>query len=285
MPRDQTVWFAMIDGLEAGPMSRGEFALRMAADRVNEETFVWKEGMSEWLPAVKVRELAPMFHSKVKAKKKLVRPPPPPAAALAKSKPLAVLEVVEEEIPLELATPEVPPPAPTPAPVQVAPEVPQRPPAVIVPEAPPPDEDDDSTVAEMLPLGERVHQEEVAQELFTTGEHSRSGKTGAFAIDELKWAYARSQKEAPPQDAKAAALARAIKATAARPSEGALPALARHPVTPAHSRTPTAGLRPRSSPPQAGRQFRSPRAVVLMAGFGAGLLIVAASILAIWLLR
>src|SRR5436190_13130 len=140
MPRDQTIWFAMIDGLESGPMTRGEFALRMAADRVNEETFVWKEGMSEWLPAARVRELA-----------------------------------------------------------------------------------------EMLPLGERVHQEEVAQELFSTGEHSRSGKTGAFAIDEVKWAYARSQKEPPPQDSKAAALARAIKATAVKPAEGALPAMARHP--------------------------------------------------------
>src|SRR5437764_10077867 len=96
MPRDQTVWFAMIDGTESGPMTRGEFALRMAADRVNEETFVWKEGMSEWLPAARVRDLAPMFHSKMKSKKKLVRPPPPPAAALTRSKPPAPAQVTPQ---------------------------------------------------------------------------------------------------------------------------------------------------------------------------------------------
>src|SRR5438067_4210827 len=140
MPRDQTVWFAMIDGTESGPMTRGEFALRMATDLVGEETFVWKEGMSEWLPAAKVKDLAPMF--RVKAKKKVVRPPPPPAAALVKSKPPPVQHVHEEEIALELDTPIIPsPPRPQPAlvpdpPVQAAPV--QAPP----PAAPPEDEED-----------------------------------------------------------------------------------------------------------------------------------------------
>src|SRR5436305_851128 len=111
MPRDQTVWFAMIEGSEAGPMTRGEFALRMATDKVNEETFVWKEGMSDWLPAARVKDLAPMF--RVKAKKKVVRPPPPPAAALVKSKPPPVRHVEEEEIALELDTPISRPQQPT----------------------------------------------------------------------------------------------------------------------------------------------------------------------------
>src|SRR5207253_3932081 len=126
-------------------------------------------------------------------------------------------------------------------------------------------------------------------DLFSTGEHSRSGsgKTGAFAIDELKWAYARTQKEAPPQDAKAAALARAIKATSVKPVEGALPALARHPVTPSHAKTPAAGHRPQSWPAQKQMPglLRAPRAVVVLAGFGAGIVVVIASILVIWLLR
>src|SRR5438477_5463791 len=139
MPRDQTVWFAMIDGTEAGPMTRGEFALRMATDRVTEETFVWKEGMSEWLPAARVKDLAPMF--RVKAKKKVVRPPPPPAAALAKSKPAPVQHVEEEEIALELDTP-ISRPAPQPA---LVPDPPVQPtPLAPPPAAPPEDEEDDS---------------------------------------------------------------------------------------------------------------------------------------------
>src|SRR5437879_190534 len=86
MSRHRTLWFAMIDGQQAGPMSRAEFALRFAADVVDEETYVWKEGMREWLPASQVRDLAEMFHTREQARSQGVRPPPPPEAAKAKSK-------------------------------------------------------------------------------------------------------------------------------------------------------------------------------------------------------
>src|ERR1700687_965748 len=102
MARERTGWFAMIDAREAGPMSRAEFALRLATDVVDEETFVWKEGMDEWLPAAQVRDLAPMFHSRKQAKKSGVRPPPPPAAAKAKNRRPEADAVDEEEIVLEL---------------------------------------------------------------------------------------------------------------------------------------------------------------------------------------
>src|SRR5881275_2342019 len=106
MARDQTIWFAMVDGREAGPMTRGEFALRMSTDLIDEETFVWKEGMSEWLPAAKVGDLAPLFKARVQARQRNLRPPPPPPAS------------VEEEIQLDVAAPTPPPPAEpvTPAP-------------------------------------------------------------------------------------------------------------------------------------------------------------------------
>src|SRR2546430_10414745 len=107
MGRDQTVWFAMIDGREVGPMTRGEFALRMSTDLIDEETFVWKEGMNEWLPASKVGDLAPLFKVRVQARQRNVRPPPPPAAALAKAH---RAPPVEEEIELDLAPPSAPPP-------------------------------------------------------------------------------------------------------------------------------------------------------------------------------
>ena len=272
MPRDQTVWFAMIDGREAGPMTRGEFALRMANDVVSEETFVWREGMSEWLPASDVRELAPMFQEKIKARQRSVRPPPPPAAALKKTP-----APVEEEIELDVA----PPVASTPPPRVV---VPDPPPAPI--QAAPPvltDEDDDSTVAEMLPLGERVHQEEVAAELFTTGETSTSGRTGAFAIDEVRWAYAKTQKP-PPKDAKAEALARAIQATSVKPAPGA-PVETRHPVTPAHVRTPSAGPRPRKAAPEVRKAWSTRVPVAVLIGLGGGIFFAAIASFVIWLLR
>src|SRR5260370_41610850 len=86
MAGERTLWFAMIDGREAGPMSRAGFALRLATDVVDEETFVWKEGMREWLPAAQVGDLAPMFLTRKQAKLSGVRPPPPPPAAKGKTK-------------------------------------------------------------------------------------------------------------------------------------------------------------------------------------------------------
>src|SRR5438105_8649111 len=108
MALDQTVWFAMVDGCEAGPMTRGEFALRLSTDLIDEETFVWKEGMSEWLPAAKVGDLAPLFKARVQARERNLRPPPPPAAALAKARRAPPVEE-EEEIELDLAPPTPPP--------------------------------------------------------------------------------------------------------------------------------------------------------------------------------
>ncbi|MCA1825570.1 MAG: DUF4339 domain-containing protein [Myxococcales bacterium] len=288
MGRDQTVWFAVIDGREAGPMTRGEFALRMASDLVDEETFVWKEGMAEWLPAAQVGELAAMFTAKVHAKKRDVRPPPPPAAALSKANRAAP---VEEEIELEVASTDPPPEEeeeieldvrPTDPPPRVEPEV-----------APPPkaapqrlhDDSPVSTIVEMLPLGELIHQQQVAKSLFSSGEIPAvsARKTGTFALDQLKWAYAPTKKARLPQDAKAAALARAIQATAARPIEPVVQA----PVTPSHPKTPSAGPRPRPAKKRAPAPapFQAPRAMAIVVGFGAGLAVVLASAIVIWLLR
>lgn len=282
MGRDQSVWFAVIDGREAGPMTRGEFALRMASDLVDEETFVWKEGMAEWLPAAKVGDLAPMFKARAEAKKRDIRPPPPPAAALAKKK-----APVEEEIELELdlAPKTPPPPEPQPRPVDI--EAPPVEPKVVVEEQRPPvtEAAPDRTLVEFLPFGELVHAQQVAKSLFTTGEFGKaSGKTGKVSLDELKWAYTPTKKPATPQDAKAAALARAIQATAARPPEPIVPP----PVTPAHAKTPPGAVRAPVRAPKVpvARQFRVPRVLIAAGiGFGAGLAIVVVSAVVIWLFR
>jgi len=156
----------MIDGQEVGPITRAKFALRLANSMVDAETYVWTQGMDDWLPAARVEDLAGIFKARQQARRSGLRPPPPPAAARAKGR----------------SAPPVPPPA-------IVPPAPAQDPS----EAKPPlDEQDDRTSIDMLPLGERVHQEEVASELFTSssGEHSvsSSGNTGAIPVDTLPWA-------------------------------------------------------------------------------------------------
>lgn len=275
MSRHRTVWFAMIDGEQNGPMSRAEFAQRLAADVVDEETYVWKEGMREWLPASQVQDLATMFESREQARRHGVRPPPPPAAATAKAKPRPSAKESEEEIELELDVGALDPAMPHPAasakgppaavsassasaaPAQEPPEkfklrpnslasvktrtgpkprhTEAAPGAQIAPPSKSRDDDDLSqrTHVEMLPLGERVHQDEVAQKLFDPSDLPRPGKTGTYAIDSLKWTYSRTKKESKSDATKAAALLKAMQSTraAARPVEPVQP----EPVHPAES--------------------------------------------------
>lgn len=263
MPRHRAVWFAMIDGQQTGPMSRAEFAQRLAADVVDEETYVWKEGMREWLPASRVHDLAAMFESREQARRHGGRPPPPPAAAMTKAKPRPSAAESEEEIELELdlgalksAMPYAIASAKGPAmavsassaSAALAKQSPQKiklqpyslaavklrpgpklrhievaPGAQI---APPPDSQDDGdfsrrTCIEPLPLGERVHQDEVAQNLFDPSDLPRPGKTGTYAIDSLKWTYSRTRKETKSDATKAAALLKAMQSagSASRPVE------------------------------------------------------------------
>ena len=219
----RTVYFAMIDGQEVGPITRAEFALRMAHAVVGRDTFVWTQGMSEWVPAGDVPDLALMFHAREKARSAGLRPPPPPAAALKAKRPApppppAPAAKKPSFQDYSLAAPRSRPGKPAYGGAMPPPFVPEniaktsehRPlPSVLIP-APPSeatpeldelaaavDEDsDEHTTLDLLPLGERVHQEEIASSLFTStsGEHSvsSSGNTGAVALDEVKFAAAKS---------------------------------------------------------------------------------------------
>lgn len=279
MARPRTVYFAMIEGQEIGPMTRAEFALRLASQMVDEETFVWKQGMREWLPASQVQELASMFHLREEARRQGVRPPPPPAVAKAKSRAKHDDEEIELELDLDshaagiaeepaaaakgpppppkaplqaysLATmksrPKAPQAKPPPPAEEAAPE--EEPPSEEPAPAPPPGEDMGRTVIEMLPLGERVHQEQVGERLFDPGELPplSTGKTGAFAIDSLKWAYQRKEKKEK-DDAKKAALSQfkqVSTSVAPPPHPAGSAALVQHapsnrPAAAAHARKPS----------------------------------------------
>jgi hypothetical protein len=206
MARDAAVWFVMIGGQQAGPMSRAEVGLEFATGAIDGETYVWKEGMSGWLPGAEVPELAQLFEPEAAGARS--KPPPPPPAALkpkAAKKPaegmptfdtshFKVREGIEEapdesSLSLEMNLPFHKPG------VSGHPEVPKA-----KPEAKPKkgDEGDwsDRTHVEMLPFGERVHQEKVASELFDApAEITNSSK----ALDLSKFASkeAKAPKPAP----------------------------------------------------------------------------------------
>jgi predicted Zn finger-like uncharacterized protein len=139
------VWFAMLAGKQTGPLTRGELDAKTAQGAVGPRTYLWKEGMPSWQRAKDLPELAALF------------PPPPP---------------------------------PLPPPVNAHPALESKPfdgsivtpvPGSVKAVAPAKEKEEERTAVDPLPLGERVHQEKVAGELFTA-EPSRS------AADLARWA-------------------------------------------------------------------------------------------------
>jgi hypothetical protein len=267
MARDAAVWFVMIGGQQAGPMSRAEVGLEFATGAIDGDSYVWKEGMAGWLPGLEVPELAQLFEPEPAPSARPMPPPPPPAALQAKARgepaPAArkkpgegmptfdtshfkVREGIEDQdqpaskvpefntshfkvkgapdessLSLEMnlplhkpgvaGYPDAPKPQPlAPAkstPAQVVPATPK--PAVTVREEPPGDDGDwsDRTNVEMLPFGERIHQEKVASELFDANAETTSSSR---ALDLSKWASkemggGKSTAKPPPQQAARAA--------------------------------------------------------------------------------
>ena len=51
--------YAVINGAQQGPFSIGEVMEKMRQGEITPQTYVWKQGMSNWLPAEQVDDLAP----------------------------------------------------------------------------------------------------------------------------------------------------------------------------------------------------------------------------------
>lgn len=51
--------YAVINGVQQGPFSIGEVMEKMRQGEITPQTYVWKQGMSGWLPAEQVEDLAP----------------------------------------------------------------------------------------------------------------------------------------------------------------------------------------------------------------------------------
>ena len=194
MARDAAVWFVMIDGQQAGPMSRAEVGLEFASGAIDGETFVWKDGMSSWLPGAEVPELQQLFEPGP------AKPPPPPPQAL---KPKA--KKPGEGMPTFDTSHFKVPGTPDESSLSLEMNLPFHKPGVQLekPAAKPapansPKEDDgdwsDRTNVEMLPFGERIHQEKVASELFdAAGEITNAGKP----LDLSKFAAKEQAKPRP----------------------------------------------------------------------------------------
>src|SRR4051812_18893157 len=64
---EQPSWFALIGNKQEGPLSRAELALKTAQSIIGPRTYLWREGMADWVRAKEVPEAAAFFAD----------PPPP----------------------------------------------------------------------------------------------------------------------------------------------------------------------------------------------------------------
>ena len=187
-PRDPPVWFAMLGGKQAGPLSRAELGLKSAQGQLGPRTYIWKEGMGSWQRAKDVGELSAMFAPTPEPRATTAQPSPPGAhgqgAPEFSAQDFGELEpggktgeaaaVLRKGAPAPAAAVKksLAPPVPTPV--------------------------HDRTSVEDLPPGERVHQESVASELFSpdpgdSGEHPREQS----AVDLARWASSELGRHRP----------------------------------------------------------------------------------------
>jgi membrane protease subunit (stomatin/prohibitin family) len=57
----QAQWYAGLNGQQAGPFDENTFKSMIQSGKITAETVVWKQGMSGWVPAGTVAELAGLF--------------------------------------------------------------------------------------------------------------------------------------------------------------------------------------------------------------------------------
>ena len=62
VPRPARNWFVILQGRQSGPFSMGEINSMISGGTVTSGSYVWKQGMADWLPASQIPELMPMFN-------------------------------------------------------------------------------------------------------------------------------------------------------------------------------------------------------------------------------
>jgi predicted Zn finger-like uncharacterized protein len=220
---DAPAWFAMLHGKQTGPLTRAELVTRTDEGAVGPRTYLWKEGMESWQRAKDLPELAGLFPQ-------LPGPsaPPPPLpvspgghgsgllrefsssdfamqdpAAEEKKRPQRAREPARASA-AELSAQDF---------GSIEPERQAGKPPVPDPLSPPRKREpagaeEERTPVDPLPLGELVHQEDVAKELFP----AEQGPAQKSAVDLARWASDELAKKSSPA---------LPKVPAPRPAQGA----------------------------------------------------------------
>ncbi len=80
MPQDSATWYVLIGEQETGPLTRVELGVELASGAILSDSLVWKEGMANWLPGVRIPELEALFKNPPRSPRAAAaRPPPPPS--------------------------------------------------------------------------------------------------------------------------------------------------------------------------------------------------------------
>ena len=80
MPPDSATWYVLIGEQETGPLTRVELGVELASGAIPSDSLVWKEGMANWLPGVRIPELEALFKNPPRSPRAAAaRPPPPPS--------------------------------------------------------------------------------------------------------------------------------------------------------------------------------------------------------------
>lgn len=66
VPRPAKTWYVILQGRQTGPFSLGELVSMVTAGSISSGTYVWKQGMEDWLPASSVAELSTIFREPTK---------------------------------------------------------------------------------------------------------------------------------------------------------------------------------------------------------------------------
>ena len=64
---EQRIWFLYMNNAQYGPFSASEVHMMVEAGRVNENTYLWKKGMTDWVLAAEVGELSLKLNKPTKA--------------------------------------------------------------------------------------------------------------------------------------------------------------------------------------------------------------------------
>ena len=65
-PRPARTWYVILQGRQNGPFSLGELVSMASSGSISSATYVWKQGMEDWIPASSVAELSSVFQDHTK---------------------------------------------------------------------------------------------------------------------------------------------------------------------------------------------------------------------------